>query len=371
MKSVFKFITFLSACTLVSCGQISNVHQTDLQLSFKIDSIEINKDFLSRYYKFSISPEGLFVGINHTRETLNLIDLNKKEIVGVIDLGTDLPGLNQISGLTVDENKILFKTSHHFIFYDVSTDELRKIKYMDDAIINEGYQYGKMLTINLYDNIVKYDHFIALPTYSLDYLNTNQANETSHKLTLLDLETGKRDMYSIQLEEFFKNGLFPDLDDIQSSVIDSQKILYSFRASPRLYLIDMSKNQINASSNVSKLPMADPYHGSLQDYTAKKNYLANSPVYYWPDYHPTYNLYFRVGKGKTSSNSIHDRSENSLLIFNENLDLIDQFKLPQDVLPSFFKTNTGLFAMLNDKENEDYLYFIKIDFSNMYQTRSN
>lgn len=333
------------------------------------ETIPISIDYLPNYSTFSISKSGLFYGLNNQQEKIDIIDLRKKTCLGEISLDHRYLTIGEIQDMKANDTSLLIFARNRI--YSVSEGgEFLKIKSVLDSetttlIFEDKFQLGKNIRIRLFDNMAVNNEIFVYPAYSYDYLYKNNKNKSSHNLAIFYLNS-RGSEYSPTLVKLkqpyqFDKENYGDLEDTQVSLIDNDHILYSFRSDPILYVINITDMSIYKSHNVEELKFSGSLTGKANDNRERIIYLANSRKYYVPRYHSGLNVHYRVYKEETDSNSLTDWTNNFLLIYNENLDLVSKLKLPKDLVPDLHEYGEKLIAPILNKDSEDFFNYAVID----------
>lgn len=325
-------------------------------------SIPIPDHFSNAYVVSSDNTENLFGGYFLQNNSLDLIDLEKAEIVEQIKMQSSISDVvTQGGGVTLLEDGFIYKTHNRFFYFPENQNEPSRSYSLDDEILLNGKSYfnGAKGIISVLNDIPPISIFQGKMVLPLFY-TTKPFHFAGIYLLDKDFEVSK--VIPIDLGEKLREQmiLFEGLHHPQIST-DQDFVFISFPFSSKVIIIDPESGEMSIKSIPGKYvsDQIDPSNFTKGEYKARSiRYSAQFWDLVWDPYRK---VFYRIEKeehfDENGERVNTRRGDHWINIIDSNWKVLGHFKLPNDHFARPYITEEGIYFQRANSENESELRF--------------
>lgn len=355
-KLIFAYLMIL----LASCGESKNEKKF---IPVKIDiTIPISDDFANTYTVSSDNLSNVFAGYFHARNSIDLIDLKKKETIGQIQLqSSNSTIVTQGGGVTFREKGFYYKT-HNQLFYFPEGSNEPQLNYP----LNSELSFGGKKFFNSAQGIVSILNDIApIPLFQDQLVLPIFTLTRPFRLAgvyLLSDRLEMRKVFPVDLDLTFIENL-DHFEGLQNPFIstDQNHIYIQFPFTSDVIKLDPESEKQEVLDVPGKF-----IHGRIdQSHFVKGEYQARSIRYsaqFWDIVWDSYReVFYRIEKEEhfdENGERINTRrGDHWINIISKDWEVLGHFKLPDDHLARPYVAEDGIYFQRSNSDNESELRF--------------
>ncbi len=341
-----------------------------LELTTWYDSIEIGYDQLAFYYKYDIeilNDELIVAAQNHTDFSLDIF--NQDAFIKKIPLENEGPdaivGSNSLGNTFIQNGRLFIPDRFSsFKFLDIESLRLEHLYDFNPNHLGE-YQVNKSMNMTQFDRASlsldgKYVAFHIFHPDIINYKTDNLYSEKYFNTAVFDLDKDSILFYHIPYPNTHSsnNLSFGELDYPSYVFLSDYELLVAFQNCPEMCVLDIRTGKVQKSDvNKTKgLPLSKSLTFSeVNNRDQRMNHYFMEPKYHQIFYHHEKKWIYRVYKDKTDTKTVFDYSQNYLLVFDTNFNILFNDKINESIHPLLFPTKNGLVGLVKDISSERYL----------------
>lgn len=341
-------------CLLFAC---SSKNENSLSITEQIIDIPISVEQLNYYYHWYINQEeNIFVGYNHTMHTLDFFDLTQMVYKKTTQLAYEGPnGIQQgMSKFVYFQDTIVVDQGSNILLLSAAGEIIERIR-LEDILTNEqaSYLFQAGLHTSNYDELIynPTDKTILKPVFG-SLAKTQKGFYESPMLAKIFIEDKRMEVLEVGYPKIFRGNDFYGNLDYPRVFQKEDSLIYNFANSSNIYYFNLSTKEEGIFDAPSQFISNLSPTISVQEYAQSAfKHEWNSNSFYAIRYDPFQNLYYRIHKGKTDTESLFDYSNNYFMIMNSQFEVLSEFKLDPRYIPIFAVTKEGIyFPMKEDDE---------------------